>query len=87
MFPPVVVTMVIKILNKNVWKCLREGKVVDIGHLRPATLTKLILEVVKVVDISLKISATLLQVIAMVMDVGQVRPDTITLVIAEGILI
>ena len=59
----------------------------ETGISRPANIYKLILEVVKVVDISLKISATLLQVIAMVMDVGQVRPATITLVIAEGILI
>ena len=72
MFPPVVVTTVIKFLNKNVWKCLREGKVVDIGQLRPATLTKLILEVVKVVDISLKKLDTLPQVIVEVVDVGQV---------------
>ena len=48
MFLPVVVTTVIKFLNKNVWKCLREGKVVDIGLKKLDTLPQVIVEVVDV---------------------------------------
>ena len=45
------------------------------------------MEVVKVVDVGLKRTATLTQVIVEVVDIGQVWPATIPLVIAEDMLI
>ena len=70
------------VLKKNVSKCLRAKKVMDIGLLIPATLPQKTTEVIKVVDISLLIPDTLPQVIADIVDLGQVLPATIPIVIA-----
>ena len=63
---------VMKVLKKNVFKCLQERKVVVIGILIPDTINKLIMEVIKVMGIGLKIPDTLPQVIGEVVEVGQV---------------
>ena len=55
--------------------------------LRPATLTQVIMEVMKVVDIGIKIPSNIPQVIYEVADIGQVLPATLTLVIMEDVLI
>ena len=75
-----------EILNNKVWKYLWERKVVDIVILRPATLTQLIAEVVKVEEIGINIPDTVPQVITKVVEVGQFLPETIPLVILEDIL-
>ena len=48
-----------KVLKKKVFKCLRVSKDVDIGLLRLATVSQVIVEVLKVVDIGLKRPATI----------------------------
>ena len=78
---------VMKVLKKKVWECLQERKVVDIYLLRPSNFPQLIVEVVKVLDIGLKIPATLTQVILEVLEVGQVWPATIHLLIVDDMLI
>ena len=70
--PPVIVTTAIKVLKKNIWKCLRERKVVSIGLLRLSNLPQLIVKVVKVVDIDLKRPVTTTKVITEFVDVSQV---------------
>ena len=57
-FPLALGEHAIKCLKKKVWKCIQERKLVVIGLLRSANITQLIVEFVKVVDISLKIPAT-----------------------------
>ena len=59
----------------------------DIGLLRPTNILQLIVKVVKVVDIGLKIPATLPQVITEVVYLGRVLPATLPLVIVEDMLI
>ena len=61
-----------KVLKKNVLKCLWVRKVIDIGLLRLFTILRVIVEVVKVVDISINRPSALPQVITEVVDVGQV---------------
>ena len=84
---PVATITVMKVLKNKVWNCLQERKVVDIGILIPATLPKLIMEVVKAMDLGINRQAPLPQVIAEIVDVGQVLPATLPLVIAEVMLI
>ena len=78
---------VMKVLDKKVWKCLQEIKVLGVGLLKSSTLTQLIVELGKVVDIDLKRPATLPQVIAEVLDIGQVLPATLPIIISEDMLI
>ena len=59
----------------------------DIGLLRLATVSQVIVEVLKVVDIGLKRPATLHQVITEVVDLGEVLSSTIHVVTAEDVLI
>ena len=59
----------------------------DIGLLRPATITQVITYVVKVMDMGFLITDTLPQVIAEVVDVGQLLPATLPLIIVEYVLI
>ena len=61
-----------KVLNKKVFKCLKDRKVVDIFILRPSTVPQVTGEVVEVMDIGLKRLVTIPQGIVEVMDVGQV---------------
>ena len=84
---PVVVTTTTKFIKKKVLKCLWVSKVVYIVLLRPSTPPHVIVDFVKIVDISLLRPATLTQLIAEVMDIGQVLPATLTLIIAEDVLI
>ena len=63
------------------------GEIIGMSLLKPATLPRVIVDVVKVVYIDLKRPATLTQVITEVVDVGQVWPSTLPLVIAENMLI
>ena len=84
---PAVIMTTIKVMNKNIWKCLWLSKVVNIGLLIPAILPQAITDLMKVVDIGLLRPATLPQVTAEVVDVVQVRPAIMLLVIAEGMLI
>ena len=63
---------VMKITKKKVCKCLLERNVVKIFPLRPYTLTQLIAEVAKILDIGLKRPSTLPLLIAEVEDLGQV---------------
>ena len=79
--------MIAKLLKKKFLKCLRLRKFMDIGLLRPSTLPQVIMEVMKVVEMCIKIPATLPQVNVEVLDVGQVWTDTIPLVIVEDMLI
>ena len=72
-----------KVLKKEVHQCIWERIVVEIGILIPATFSRLIVEVVKVMDIGLKRQAILHQLIMVVMNVGLVLPDTISLVIID----
>ena len=68
-----------RVLKKKFLKCLRVRKVVDIGLLRPSTLTEVIVEVM---DVGLFIIDTLPLIIAedvlVDVDLGHKRPDTIT---------
>ena len=64
--------MIAKVLNKKFFNCLWLSKFVDICHLRPATVPQVNMEVVKGVDIVLKIPSTLHQVIIKVVDLVEV---------------
>ena len=79
---PVSVTKTTKVLKKKVLKCLQVSKVVYIGILIPATLPRVIADVVKVVYFSILRPATIPQVIADVVDVFQVWPSTLSMLIA-----
>ena len=59
-----------RVLNKKVLKCLWASKFDDIGLLIPATLSQVIMNVVKSMDIGLLKPTTLSQVIVEVVDVG-----------------
>ena len=69
---PDVVKMKTKVMKKKFLKFLWVRKVVYIGLLVTATVSQLILEVIKVVEICIKRASTLPQVIYEVIDVGQV---------------
>ena len=58
--PPAVVTTTMKVLKKKFLKCLRVSKFLDIGLLIPDTLTQVLLGALKVVNIGIKITDTLL---------------------------
>ena len=67
-----VVTAVMKVLNKILRNCPWERKITGIGILRPATINQLIMEVAEVANIGLKRPSAIPQVIAEVMDVVKV---------------
>ena len=85
--PPVILMTVMKVLKNKLWKCLWVSKVVEIGILRPSTLSQLILYFVKVVDIGLKIPDTIHQLIAEVVDVCHFLISNLPLLIAEDMLV
>ena len=76
-----------QVLNKKVLKRFWERKVVDIGLSIPATLSQVILEVMKFMEIGINIPATLPQVIVEFMDLGKVWPAARPLIIAKDILV
>ena len=66
----VVVTAIMKFIEKKVLSCLRVRKVVRIVLLRLSTLPQLFMDAVKVVDIGLLRPSTFTKLIAEVMVVG-----------------
>ena len=84
---PTIVTAMMKVLKEKVFNSLTERKVLDIGILIPEKFPKVIVRVVKVMDIDRKIPDALYQAIMEVVDVGKVLPDTIPILIVRDILI